>query len=686
MSRPRKTIHVSLAPKLFLVAMKRPLSRPTEFNKILDRLFFCPSCSTWRISQSRRPTSFTRKASTLTSRTAVNATKTIPARFRPLYTALEELRRAAPAHVSLSRLELAQQGLESESPKIRVAILGVDVPDTARKVARLLLADALEGEQDWEKKLVTSPKYENGVLLRYGQAPNTSLAPVRSPISTLQIPATILERANLEILVSSVSSSRSGQLNAQQRIPAEAFLAPTVRTPTASDGRQTVISQPMHASLVIVDGFDAFVKLAELLASTNFSSDEEKGLVKVVLEQQGYQLHTKASVAVIDTDKATEGLIAIRRSIGEATTFEHKWVESGVPQISTWLVGIADTSGPIPSSVKSLISSLTTATASSLENHHTSIQTTSTSARLSPAILANLDSAIDEFSRNAHAELQSGLNSAWTSRNWRKLAWYKLFWRVDDVGLIITDLITNAWLPRTERAVYELSGRLSQTGISPVELAAPKPHDATPATAPSRNTAIEPLPLPVPLLQAQSTLHPTPQEPVITNKTGQPQITLSPMPRPTPLSTTISTTRALTISTAINTLHNTSQHLVLRTLSISVLSASLSLLSSISFNASPYSAGTIFAFGTVLGLYRMQGSWLKATRELEEGLFEEGRGVIRRVVAGLRGCVAQKERLALESEGRGGGGRDAREAVERVRGELDRLDRMNEADRVVDGK
>jgi hypothetical protein len=643
--------------------MKRPLSRVNEWNKLFDRLFYCPSCSTWRLPPSRRPAASVRRASTLSSRTAVNATKTIPARFQPLYVALEELRRAAPAHVSLSRLQLALQGLESETPKIRVAVLGLDVPDTARKVARLLLADALERENDWEKELLKSSKYADGVLLRYGQAPNASLPPTREPIPTLHIPAPALERANLEILVSSISSRATNE----QQVPLEAFLAPAVRTPTGADGRQTVISQPMHASLVVVNGFDVFVKLAELLSATNFSAGEGKKLIKVAIEQSGFQISDQSTVAVVDTEKAIEGLAAIRRSIAEATTFEHKWVESGLPRLSTWLLEVADTSGPISPSIRTLISSLVASTDSSINNYLASVDKQVASTRLSPAVLANLESAIDEFSRNAHAELQSGLNSAWSSRNWRKLAWYKLFWRVDDVGLIVTDLITNAWLPRTERAVYELSGRLAQVGISPIDLST-----ASQALNPSTETASDTsLTQPAPLLQAQSGLQPIPTEPVIINQGGSPVVEIQPISQPTPLSTIISSTRTATINNAIATLHSTSQTLVLNTLSISSLSGLLSALTYVSFTPSLYSAGTIFAFGTVFALYRMQGAWQQATRELEEGLFDEGRRVIQRVVGRMRLLVEEKAQTIDGAEDQGV--RKAREAVGRVREELERV-------------
>ena len=68
----------------------------------------------------------------------------------------------------------------------------------------------------------------------------------------------------------------------------------------------------------------------------------------------------------------------------------------------------------------------------------------------------------------------------------------------------------------------------------------------------------------------------------------------------------------------------------------------------------------------------MQGSWQQATRELEEGLFDEGRRVVRGVVAKM------KDLVEMEGWGRGedAGMKSARaalEAVERARVEFEKL-------------
>jgi len=248
------------------------------------------------------------------------------------------------------------------------------------------------------------------------------------------------------------------------------------------------------------------------------------------------------------------------------------------------------------------------------------------------------------------------------------LAWYKLFWRVDDVGLIITDLVTNAWLARTERAVYELSGRLSQVGITPVEPPPPQSALAASATTQQSNTIAEPV------LQAQADIATEPpMQPVLANPAGTVEVRMIPIPQPVPLSSSISRTRSLKMEQAIAELTSTAQQIVLKTLSLTGLSGGLSVLTYLSITpGSIYEAGTIAALGTAFALWRMQGDWQKATKWLETDLYDEGKSVIRRLVSRMRELVENSSRV-VEDEVEVQGRREAEDAVLRAKEELDRL-------------
>src|SRR2546423_4351426 len=146
------------------------LSAATGLSRILDGLFHCPGCSAWRqrCATPKLPKypPGKRCASILSSSTAVNATKAIPARNKPLYESLNDVKKKASAQVNLSRLQLAIQSLETESPTTRVAILGLNISTTARRLVRILLADPLTAEERWEKQLLSeSEDFSQGLLI-----------------------------------------------------------------------------------------------------------------------------------------------------------------------------------------------------------------------------------------------------------------------------------------------------------------------------------------------------------------------------------------------------------------------------------------------------------------------------------------------------------------------------------------
>jgi hypothetical protein len=598
--------------------------------------------------------------------------------------------------LNLSRLQLALQGLESESPPTRVAVLGLNVSDTARAVVRLLLADALEAEGEWEKQLAEgNQEYSGGLLIRYGHPPNPNLPAPRTSIPVLHIPSNVLQRNNVEILVSSVSAY-SPEVSTNASTTSDAFLSPIVGTPTSASGRQVLINQPVHQTLLVANGLDELTSVSEILASTKFVSLLDRTLISIAVNLPGTHIPMNTRTTILDTKSAEQGLKAIRESLTLASTYEHKWNTSGLPNLSNWLRKACH-----PTTKLTLISSLLTSTSANLAAQKLTSDAIASSQNLSHSARASLENAITSFSRDAHTELQSGLAAAWSSRNWRKLAWWKLFWRVDDVGLIVSDLVTNAWLPNTEKAVYELSGRLRQVGIEPMDEFVPDifesaPHiDTAPAstkweaggktippevpypserqvhpqytTTTTTNPAINILPM---TSTSPARAYSSTARPVLTSPDGQHvELHFQIPPQPTLLSTLISTVRAQTMATYISTLTVTAQQLVFRTLSISGLSAGLSGLLYFSFSGGMYEAGSVAAVGTVYALRRMQTDWMRDCRGMEEGLLVEGKSVVKRIEGRMRGLVEEGS-VVREDEVEGEMRRKAEEAVSRAEGEL----------------
>lgn len=640
-------------------------------NASLKRLLYCPSCHPRRPPLALPRPNTSRPASTLTSSTAINGTKPTPARYRPLYAALTDVQKKASTQTNLSRLQLALQALESENPPTRVAILGLNVADTARQIARLLLADALEAEGSWEAQLTNDKDdYRNGLLIRYGHPPNSSLPQPRTSVPTLHIPSDVLQKKNVEILISSINTD-SPELATNKSTTSDAFLSPIVGTPTSASGRQVLINQPVHRTLVVANGLDELISISEILASTKFSSILDRSMVNVAVELPNTSVPAdETNTIILDTTKAKQGLAAIRRSLSEASTYERNWNTSGLPTLTTWLSDATS-----PSTKQALISSLLQSTSANLRSQALISSSAASSSSISPPSHSSLDEAITSFSRSAHTELQSSLISAWSSRNWRKLSWWKLFWRVDDVGLIISDLVTNAWLPNTEKAVFELSGRLKQVGVEPVDAVEQvvvdvedsareewrpgvtrtippevpyerqtHPHFATASAAPAAHIA--PMTSSSPARAFSSEARPV----LASDSDNSVSVRMQAPFQPIALTTLISTVRTQTMNEYIADLTVTAQQLVLRTLTITGTSAGLSGLLYFSITAgNMYEAGTVVALGTAYALRIMQTDWRNACRGLEDGLREEGRRVIKRIEGRMRTLVDESARAREDS-------------------------------------
>ena len=641
---------------------------------LYEDLFYCPSCSIWRIcrpTSTGRPILRRRRASSLASSTAVNATKAIPPPNKPLHDALSQLKKKAFAQVNLSRLQLALQGLESESPTTRVAVLSLYVSTTARRLVRLLLADALNADESWEKQLHSDHEdYTEGLLIRYGDPQDSSLQQPKYGLSTLLIPASVLQRNNIEILVSSINvPTVPGVRGNDVSTSSDAFLSPAVSTPSSSSGRLSRINQPVHKSLIIAKNIDELIGIAELMSSSKFSSASEAKMVDVAVNLEGDFENELGRTALVNLKKAEEGLEAIRSSLSKATTYEHKWLESGMPGLSKWLaLASANGTSILSKPVRNLITSLLDGASSNIKSQAIESARSAEHRRISSNTRATLEQAITEFSYQAHAELQSGLAAAWSSRNWRKLAWYKLFWRVDDVSLIVTDLISNAWLPQSEKSVYELSGRLLQAGIPPSGFEeAPTEVKVVAAEEPVSTAEFNTI------LGAPASVRDFGTAQIVPIP-GQTNVVLQQtQPNPAALASTISTARRRYMSSAIADMSFSAQEIVLKTLSISGLSAGLSSLAYFSITSgSVYESATVVALGTAYALRRMQGDWQAQCKLLEDGLLDAGRTVLRQTEDRMRQLVIDGGREAedeVDVTVRG----EAAAAVETARQELRKL-------------
>lgn len=618
--------------------------------------FYCPvySASRLRLAPSGPALVLSKKhcASTLVSTTAVNATKAIPARNKNLHQALNELSKKASTHVSLSRLRLAIQGLESEHPTTRVALLGLDVPAAARRLTHLLLADSSRPKQEWESHLLgDESEQRRGVVIRFGNHRNEAIQAPRSALPVLWVPAPLLREQRIEILISSVNAP-DPRTRSNGNTPSDVLLSPTVGTPASAYGRQSLISQPVHQTIIVSNGVHELLSAAALLTRTKFESPTERKLINIVLNLDGIVESSASRTIRVDLVRAKEALQAVRETFAKALDYEKAWEESGMPALSKLLISSSARSGQgLSPSLRELIASLLEAAAANIAVEAKEAELTARSKAISDKTRLALEDAINAFSEQGHTELQSGLAAAWSSRNWRKLAFWKLFWRVDDVPLIVADLITTAWLARTEGAVYELSGRLKQAGISLLSLSEPTTI-SEPQTSPisvratAGEMASDTTGLPSILASTASTesasahLIPPAKTAVRTRRVEY---------RTPPLATTISISRQTCITTAITTLTSSAQQIVLKALTITGASAALGALSFLSITTgSLYESGAIVAFGTAYALRRMQREWKAQCQDLENGLIEEGRSLLKQTEERMRQAVQDASQPVMD--------------------------------------
>jgi len=140
-----------------------------------------------------------RTISVATPVTSVNASRRAPPANQGLHDALSAVEKDAASHVSLSQLSLALRGLEVADPVTRVAVRQWGGGARVKELVRLLLADPLVPEQEWEKQLVADDGDGRSLLIRYGEAMDFD---AQNPlVRVFTMPSIMLQTHRLEVLL-----------------------------------------------------------------------------------------------------------------------------------------------------------------------------------------------------------------------------------------------------------------------------------------------------------------------------------------------------------------------------------------------------------------------------------------------------------------------------------------------------
>lgn len=374
-------------------------------------------------------------------------------------------------------------------------------------------------------------------------------------------------------------------------------------------------------------------------------------------------------ISAINLNLAELGIENLRKSLERSFDYEHAWYDSGLPALSTWLTqGTASQdpiNQPLKPTIQHLIEIITSTATSTMQNEQRTKAAKARAAAIPQLTRDALSKEIDVWAEQAHTELRDRLNSAFASKLWKRIGWYKLFWRVDDVSATLSEILQRAWLVDAEKGIIWLSGRFRQAGFQPLPQLTPSP----PSTTASEDNEEElgekdekPRFGAAPLAPTvRDVLHFAPVD------FSSPDFDRPMFPPPYP--NLLLAARARLASLTIPTMQSLAQSLVIQALATTSLSTGISALLYVSVSAtSVYEAGVVAAIGTVWGSWRLQGGWREGRRGWEETLREDGREILGVVEKEMRGTVKDggMEKRGGEADVEEEELRKARLAVERV--------------------
>ena len=442
---------------------------------------------------------------------------------------------------------------------------------------------------------------------------------------------------------------------------ASSLLVPSIETANSPDGRLSTVTYPVHKSLIYANSFKYLSSMTQV--ENNATEGEEAYLVKGVLDGSWNGLDPgkgqSGAVSPINLSLAEVAIETFRKSLERSIEYEHAWYDSGLPAVSNWLSeGITSRDKRIQPSLNRLIFIMITDITNAIAFDEATQSQAANAATVSEATREILNQGITIWAENAHTELRDKLSAAFVSKSWKRIKWYKLAWRADDVDTVLSDIFQRAWLVDAEKEMIWMSGRIHQSGlVGPPKLRPPPVRDPEEeeekqklGRQPKRLTVEDVVAKDIPPFDAPG---------------GDAPLSFQPYPQ------LIAMARTQLSQITIPTLQSLAQSLVLQSVSTTFLSASISALLYVSISAiSVYEAGAVAALGTVYSLRRLQTRWEQARKEWKATIREEGRRVLQFSEQQCREVVKEGGYAKLdeaEAEVR----RSAKEAVERVREALE---------------
>jgi hypothetical protein len=514
----------------------------------------------------------------------------------------------------------------------------------------VLFSDALEDEQAWEKVL-NSPGDERSILLKYGDAQVDSGVQNSTPlIKTLSIPSPLLRRLNLEILVTPLGeNSASSTTNLE-----ETLLVPPVTISNSNAGRIGFVRHPVHRALIVGEGVSGAIAFGTLPSST-VDGETINSTLSIPLRSASTPLNAEAdsSDKSIDTDLASHSISIFRADKANGAAFNREWQASRVPTVTAWLKRAVDdsaTADGLKPAVQGLIEVLLTGAEKAVTLAESRAARSSVASDVSDATRMSLRKATATWSEEAHGDLATNLDTALDSATWRKTAWWRLLWRIDEVSLSASEVLVRGWLVEAEQTLAFLSGRVLQAGVASADdMRGVLSSDASKTTLlnDAHHAVIADYNGVKEHSKKQGTvaevLNFTPMLARVKQDSG-----LNPLFNP-PWPQSIAVARQQMLHEVVPALHRRAQGLLVSVLSLMGGSGVLAgTILAASGGVALYEAGAVAALGFVWSLRRLQTKWSRERTAFTQTARENGRRVLIDVEQQLRALIEKGGRTSID--------------------------------------
>ena len=410
-------------------------------------------------------------------------------------------------------------------------------------------------------------------------------------LPTLTIPSMPLKKGNIEIIVSSWGA---GLEPSGVPVTKDTLLVPTIMIPTSDTGRLNSIRYPVHRTVVCGTGANGLLRFSELVSRTDLSASQ--GSIYGAIELDVGEEVKDPRVSFVDTKLAEQALAKFRESVQFASEYERGWTKSGVQPLLDYLATAEKKNSELAPDLHTLIRALLNAVETETAAADTARAKEREARAMSPEDIQDLENTLSTWAERAHTELRNSLDEGFASKRWRGLAWWKLFWRVDDVGMIASELLQTRYLPQAEKEMIWTAGRVSQAGLR--------------GRDPNSN----------------------PQEFIEPTSTGEGQNVEEGSSDGTkgdhPWPMRIQASRLDLNERTVPSLQAIAQELVLFSASTTGLTSALSALLYTSASTGLYEACTVAAVGLIYSLRRQQIKWESARRAWENEVRETGRSAL----------------------------------------------------------